>query len=327
MSLIDEHVVVLLTGISASGKSTVAELLASRFAHGVHVRGDVFRRMVRAGRADMTAEPSDAARRQLQLRYRIAAGVTDQYFDAGFSVVVQDIVLGPALARVCGHDPEPAAAGRGARAEHRSGQAARSRSRQTAYGGARHTAEDLDRALQEETPRIGLWIDSTDQTPDDTVAEIVRRPQTPRCRSSGPRSDTYHQRVPVSPYIKRIREAVGSDLILVPAVSTLALDYDGRVLARNELDQDRCWSAPGRSVPTSTSAPRTPPAARCSRRPASRCASTASSPCSAAPSCRTRYKNGDEVAYLSRPCYGGTVIGGRVAARRRRSDRGGVVHA
>lgn len=58
MSLLDVRPVVLITGISASGKSTVAELLAQRFDRGVHVKGDVFRRMVVKSRHEMTATPT-----------------------------------------------------------------------------------------------------------------------------------------------------------------------------------------------------------------------------------------------------------------------------
>ena len=53
--------------------------------------------------------------------------------------------------------------------------------------------------------------------------------------------------MPASPYIKRMREMIGSELILVPAVSTLALDDDSRVLLVYEIDQD-AWSTPGGSV-------------------------------------------------------------------------------
>lgn len=35
------------------------------------------------------------------------------------------------------------------------------------------TVEALDHALREETPRIGLWLDTSDQTPDQTVAAIL----------------------------------------------------------------------------------------------------------------------------------------------------------
>ena len=38
--------VILVTGIQASGKSTIAQLLAERLPQSVHVRGDLFRRMI-----------------------------------------------------------------------------------------------------------------------------------------------------------------------------------------------------------------------------------------------------------------------------------------
>nr|WP_285629243.1 hypothetical protein [Proteiniborus sp. MB09-C3] len=56
----------------ASGKSIVAELLASEMEKGVHLCGDVFRRMIVSGRAEMSEQPSDEAIRQLHLRYRLA---------------------------------------------------------------------------------------------------------------------------------------------------------------------------------------------------------------------------------------------------------------
>lgn len=61
--------VVLVTGIQAAGKSTVAQLLAERLPRSVHVRGDLFRRMVVNDRAEMTPGPTDEALRQLRLRY------------------------------------------------------------------------------------------------------------------------------------------------------------------------------------------------------------------------------------------------------------------
>jgi predicted kinase len=48
--LLDGSGVFVVTGVMASGKSTVAELLARRFARGVHLRGDVFRKMIVTGR-------------------------------------------------------------------------------------------------------------------------------------------------------------------------------------------------------------------------------------------------------------------------------------
>jgi cytidylate kinase len=59
-----EQAIVLITGIQAAGKSTVAQLLAERLPRSVHVRGDLFRRMVINGRADMTPSPTEEAQRQ-----------------------------------------------------------------------------------------------------------------------------------------------------------------------------------------------------------------------------------------------------------------------
>jgi cytidylate kinase len=47
----------LVTGIQAAGKSTIAQLLAERLPRSVHLRGDLYRRMVINGRADMTPDP------------------------------------------------------------------------------------------------------------------------------------------------------------------------------------------------------------------------------------------------------------------------------
>ena len=173
--MMNEPVVILVTGISASGKSTVAEGLARRFARGVHVRGDLFRKMVVTGRAEMGPHAGSEALDQLQLRYRLGAATADAYFDAGFSVVVQDVVIGPALVEytklirsrplcvvVLAPTSDVVLAREASRAK-------------VAYGGHRYTVEDLDAALRRDTPRIGLWIDSSAQTPDETVEQIIEQ--------------------------------------------------------------------------------------------------------------------------------------------------------
>lgn len=166
--------VILITGIMAAGKSTVAEALARRLPRSVHLRGDVFRRMIVNGRAEMTGDLAEEAVRQLRLRYDLAAQVADSYHRAGFTVVLQDVVLGPELPamidRIRGRplltvvlapDPETVAT--------------RERDRpKTGYADAWSVA-DLDAALRTQTPRLGLWLDTTDQTPDETVDEILAR--------------------------------------------------------------------------------------------------------------------------------------------------------
>jgi len=164
----------LVTGISAAGKSTVSQLLAEQFDRGVHVRGDVFRRMVVSGREEMSMAPSDEAIDQLRLRYRLGASTADAYAVAGFTVVVQDVILGhhlrdyvdrirtrPLHVVVLAPSIEAVTAREKGRAK-------------TAYRGA-DTPEALDHALRHETPAIGLWLDTSDQTPAETVVEILQR--------------------------------------------------------------------------------------------------------------------------------------------------------
>lgn len=167
------HAIVVITGIQAAGKSTIAQALAERLPRSVHVRGDAFRRMVIGGRADMTPDPSDEALRQLRLRHRLAAEVSDAYFEAGFTVITQDVILGDNLADMITFIRgrpllvvvlAPSATAVAAR------EAARGKS---AYG--TWTVEQLDDNLRRHTPRLGLWLDTSGQTPDETVDEILAR--------------------------------------------------------------------------------------------------------------------------------------------------------
>ena len=163
--------VIVVTGVMAAGKSTVAELLAARLPSSVHLRGDLFRRMVVNGRAEMSADASPEALRQLELRYDLTALAADRYAAAGFDVVVQDVVIGPALPAFVARIRTPARF-LVVLAPDVATIAQRERDRpKTGYVGFTPTV--LDRVLREETPRIGYWLDSSGQTPADTVEEIL----------------------------------------------------------------------------------------------------------------------------------------------------------
>ena len=168
----------LVTGAQASGKSTIAELLAARFARGVHVRGGQFYRWAVRGWVHFDDhERAEEARRLLELRYELSALVADRYAQAGFTCVVQDNIYGGDVSRWL--------ASVTTRPVHLvvlrpsvEVVEARDRDRQrtigkVAYRGA-YTPAHNDRDLST-TPRIGLWIDTSMQTPEETVAEIVRR--------------------------------------------------------------------------------------------------------------------------------------------------------
>ncbi|WP_405824158.1 AAA family ATPase [Streptomyces sp. NBC_01390] len=164
--------VVLITGVMASGKSTVAQLLAERLPRSVHLRGDGFRRMIVSGREEFAPQPTAEATAQLRLRYLASAAVADLYAQAGWTVVVQDVVLGghlddylnavttrPLYLVVLAPTPEAVAAREADRPKN-------------GYGGP-WTVDILDDALRSRTPRRGLWLDTSHQTPAETVDQIL----------------------------------------------------------------------------------------------------------------------------------------------------------
>jgi chloramphenicol 3-O-phosphotransferase len=155
----------------ASGKSTAARLLASRFDRGVYLEGDFFRRSIVGGREEMTPDASPGAVEQLRLRYRLAAAAADDYVEAGFTVALEDVVAGPILRDyqamirsrpfhlvVLLPSCEVIAARDAGRAEK-------------GYGA--WTVEQLYDGFVVETPRIGLWLDTSNLTPDETVEQIL----------------------------------------------------------------------------------------------------------------------------------------------------------
>lgn len=165
--------VVLITGIMGAGKSTVAQRLAERLPRAAHVRGDVFRRMIVSGRAEMEPGAQGEALDQLRLRYRLGAHAADAYAAAGFTAVYQDIVLGDELERVVGWitaKPRYVVV----LVPRRDVVKRRAQERAKASGYDAWSVNALDEGLRR-SARLGLWLDTSEQTPDETVTEILDR--------------------------------------------------------------------------------------------------------------------------------------------------------
>jgi cytidylate kinase len=170
----------VITGVMAAGKSTVAELLAQRFERGVHVRGDIFRKMIVRGRDPITSELGDEALRQLDLRQRIAASVANDYWRDDFTVVLQDIYVGTALANVVGRiEISPLYV---VVLNPRADVVATRERQRTKSGYGEWDVEALCTRFAEETPRVGLWLDTSDLSPEETVEEILRQRHDARVR-------------------------------------------------------------------------------------------------------------------------------------------------
>ena len=155
----------------AAGKSTVAELLARSLPRSVHIRGDIFRTMIVNGRADMTPSPTLSATAQLHLRYDLAALTADRYAEEGFDAIVQDVIIGSELAEFVKRIGSP---DRYLVVLSPSVSVIEWREEQRVKAGYVHFSPGaLDDVLRRETAKIGYWLDSSAQTPDETVDDIL----------------------------------------------------------------------------------------------------------------------------------------------------------
>lgn len=113
----------------------------------------------------------------------------------------------------------------------------------------------------------------------------------------------------ISPYIKGLRDRIGSDLLLLPSISVLPRDDDGRILLVRLADGG--WATIGGVVE-----PDEDPADAAVREAKEEAGvDVVLGPILGAvggPDFRVRYPNGDETAYVS-VVYDATVVGGDAA--------------
>lgn len=127
--------------------------------------------MIVSGREDMRENPPKEALEQLYLRYQLTADAAKTYFDHGFSVVIQDNYYGPALEHMveflCEY-PVQVVVLCPDRETIRQREEGRSKTGYTGFD-----VEPLYDSFMKETPRIGLWIDNTNLTVQETVDRIL----------------------------------------------------------------------------------------------------------------------------------------------------------
>lgn len=162
----------VISGMQGAGKTTVGRQLAARFARAACVSADDLQRMiVSGGRWPAKRTPAAEATRQLRLRLHHLCVLGISFLEAGFSAVLDDIVIGSRvddlLAELAGREflfvmlvPRFEVV---REREHERG------TRLFEQWGW------MDEEIRSRTRRIGLWIDSSELSVEQTVDEILAR--------------------------------------------------------------------------------------------------------------------------------------------------------
>jgi predicted kinase len=162
----------LISGIPGAGKTTVARALAQRFPRAVHVESDRIGEIVVSGAVFPHQEPREEASRQLELRRVCMCRMADTFADAGFVVVLDDVVVLPGVLAAYQAD---------VRAHPLVFVQLTPRLdvvRDRDAGRDKHWFEvwsHLDAEMRNWEPKPGLWLDTSDLTVEETVDAILDR--------------------------------------------------------------------------------------------------------------------------------------------------------
>ena len=164
--------IIVIAGLPGAGKSTLSRRLAQHFDAAAHVEADRLQDLIVSGAVHGDVNGiSDEAARQIRLRLHHAVLLARSFREAGFTAIIDDIITGPRFDHLrdeLGDTPFSfVMLLRDLEVMKESWRA---------MGSAFVNSFDwIDDEIRHRTPRVGLWLETTGRSEDETFVELVAR--------------------------------------------------------------------------------------------------------------------------------------------------------